>query len=316
MKLLKISTFLLSILAIVLIISCREQEMTNELNHLNQLTPQERHVIIDKGTEPPFSGKYHNHFEQGIYTCRRCDIPLYKSDDKFESGCGWPAFDDEFAGAVKRSMDADGFRTEITCVYCGAHLGHVFEGERHTEKNIRHCVNSISMTFVPAGSQLKRDRAIFAAGCFWGVEHILKEIDGIIDTRAGYIGGHKENPTYREVCDDLTGHAEAVEVIFDPSKVSYEKIARVFFELHDFTQVDRQGPDIGRQYRSAIFYTNDNQKDIANKLISKLTEMEYDVATEVTEASTFWIAEDYHQDYYEKNGQNPYCHARRKVFND
>ncbi len=157
-------------------------------------------------------------------------------------------------------------------------------------------------------------RAIFASGCFWGTEYHLSKVDGVISTTAGYIGGHKENPTYEEVCEGTTGHAEATEVIYDPAKVSYEELARLFFETHDPTQLNRQGPDIGHQYRSGIFYLDDEQKAVAEKLIGLLKNKGYDVVTEVTEATTFWEAEDYHQDYYDHKGTLPYCHVYEKKF--
>jgi len=284
-----------------------------EMNY-NKLTPAEEEVILRKGTERPFSGKYYQHKEAGTYVCKRCGAPLYRSEDKFDSHCGWPSFDDEIPGAIKRVPDADGRRVEIICNNCGAHLGHVFTGEEMTDKNIRHCVNSISLDFIPAREEAETEQAYFAAGCFWGVEYLFKNTDGVISTRVGYMGGETDNPTYRDVCRKQTGHAEAVEVVFDPSKISYEEIARLFFEIHDPTQVNRQGPDIGEQYRSAVFYRNDEQKETAEKLIKILEGKGYDIATEVSPANTFWEAEGYHQDYYQNRGGSPYCHTREKRF--
>lgn len=278
-----------------------------------KLTPEEERVIIHKGTERPFTGKYDKHFEEGVYTCKRCGAKLYESSSKFNSGCGWPAFDDEIPGAVKRLPDRDGIRTEIICANCGGHLGHVFIGEHLTAKNVRHCVNSISLDFIPA-EKIKTERAIFASGCFWGTEYHLKRAPGVISTTVGYTGGHVPNPTYKQVCTDRTGHAEAVEVIYDPEKTTYEKLARLFFETHDFTQLNRQGPDIGKQYRSAIFYLSEEQKKVALSLIETLREKSFNVKTEVTEATKFWPAELYHQDYYQKTGKMPYCHVYRKIF--
>jgi len=281
---------------------------------LNKLTAEEERVIIFKGTEMPFTGKFEKHKEKGTYICKRCDAPLYKSSSKFESGCGWPSFDDEIKGSVKKEKDADGRRTEILCSNCGAHLGHVFYGERFTEKNTRHCVNSISLNFIPEKSERKTETAIFASGCFWGTEYFLKKAKGVVSTEVGYTGGKTENPDYEEVCTGRTGHAEAVKVIYDPSKTSFEELAKYFFETHDPGQLNRQGPDIGEQYRSAIFYLSDEQKSASEKLIKQLKQKGIKVVTEITKAGKFWKAEEYHQDYYEITGKYPYCHKYEKKF--
>jgi peptide methionine sulfoxide reductase msrA/msrB len=286
-----------------------------------KLTSEEERIIVHKGTEPPFSGKFYKFSEDGTYLCKRCGAPLYRSDDKFDSGCGWPSFDAEIKGAVRRNPDPDGSRVEITCARCGAHLGHVFEGEGFTPKDIRHCVNSLSLDFEarkldfqPAESSSTLRKAWFAGGCFWGVEHLLKDREGVRDVRSGYMGGRTKNPGYKEVCSGTTGHLETVEVEFDEAKISYEELAKLFFEIHDPTQADGQGPDLGEQYHSAIFYADEAQKAAVEKLIAVLKGKGYKVVTQVRKADTFWPAEDYHQDYYEKTGKTPYCHAWTKRF--
>jgi len=312
-----ILSFLPVLLAgVFLAVACADKPMkpTSGSENYNELTPEEEYVLLRKGTERPFSGKLLNNKEKGTYICRRCNAPLYRSDDKFDSRCGWPSFDDEIAGAVKRVPDPDGRRTEIVCTNCDGHLGHVFEGEGFTEKDTRHCVNSLSMAFVPAAEEVKTQQAIFASGCFWGTEYFLQKGPGVISTEVGYIGGTKDNPTYKEVCSGTTGHAEAVRVIFDPSRTDYETLARLFFETHDPTQLNRQGPDIGTQYRSGIFFLSDEQKEISEKLIGILRDKGIDVVTELTPADTFWPAEDYHRNYYQKTGGTPYCHGYRKLF--
>ena len=279
------------------------------------LTPDEKRVIIDKGTERPFTGQYYLNKEKGSYHCRQCDAPLFRSDDKFESGTGWPSFDEAIVGAVKQIPDSDGRRTEIVCANCGGHLGHVFFNEELTKKNARYCVNSISLSFDPASKPASTtEKAVFAGGCFWGVEYHFKKVRGVLSTRVGYIGGTSEHPSYKQVCTGKTGHAEALEVEFDPLVVSYETLAKLFFEIHDPTQFDRQGPDAGTQYRSAVFYNNDEQKRIAESLIAQLKSKGYNVVTEVSKAGEFWPAEEYHQDYYEKTGHHPYCHIYQKRF--
>ncbi len=304
--------------------------------HMNELTPDEKRVIENKGTEAAFSGKYYQHKVTGVYHCKRCDAPLYQSTDKFDSGCGWPSFDDKIEGAVREIPDADGRRTEIVCAKCDAHLGHVFRGENLTDKNTRHCVNSISMSFTSATnettaptpdsletrtsekqtteSQPTSAKAYFAGGCFWGTEYFLEQAEGVIEARVGYMGGHVENPSYERICSGTTGHAETVEVEYDPTKTSFESLARLFFEIHDPDQVNRQGPDIGPQYRSAIFYTDEEQKTVTEKLIGLLRDKGHTVATEVVKAEKFWPAENYHQDYYNHNGKKPYCHSYQEKF--
>lgn len=280
---------------------------------LNKLTPEEESVIINKGTEYPFTGEYVNNKEKGVYICKRCNAPLYFSEDKFDSGCGWPSFDDEIRGTVKRVPDADGRRVEIICNNCGAHLGHVFMGEGHTSKNTRHCVNSISMKFVPEGNS-RFQVAYFASGCFWGTEYYFQRAKGVIKTNVGYMGGFTENPTYQDVCKGNTGHIETVQVYYDTEQITYEELLKLFFETHDFTQADGQGPDIGEQYFSVVFYSNEDEKELAEKYINILTDMGYFVATQIRPAQTFWKAEDYHQQYYDKKQGVPYCHFYRKIF--
>ncbi len=158
--------------------------------------------------------------------------------------------------------------------------------------------------------------AYFAGGCFWGVEHYMEQIDGVVRVESGYMGGHVDNPSYEDVSSQESGHLETVRVYFDPAKVPYEVVAKTFFEIHDPTQADGQGPDIGPEYRSAVFVTSDEQRAVVEALIDRLEARGYDVVTTISPAQKFWIAEDYHQDYYVKNQSKPYCHARVDRFGD
>lgn len=281
----------------------------------NKLTKEEERVILHKGTEAPGVGEFTDSEEKGTYICKQCNVALYKSESKFHSGCGWPSFDDEIKGAVTKIPDADGRRTEIVCTNCKGHLGHVFVGEGFTPKNTRHCVNSISMKFIPASKNTQKlESAIFAGGCFWGVEFYFQKAKGVTKTQVGYIGGQTENPTYKEVCGKKTGHIEALEVTFDTNLTSFEEMAKLFFEIHDPTQANGQGNDVGPQYISAVFYKDDQQKATTEKLIEILTKKGDTIATKLFKAPHFWPAEDYHQQYYEKGGGQPYCHSYKKKF--
>lgn len=278
----------------------------------NKLTLEEEKVIVEKGTEPPFSGVYDDFYEKGAYLCRHCNAVLYRSEDKFDAKCGWPSFDDEVSGAVKRQTDADGFRTEILCANCGAHLGHVFIGEGMTPKNTRHCVNSMSLRFVPESrvSESGTKTIILGGGCFWCIEAVFVRIKGVVSAISGYAGGIKSDPTYEQVSSGSTGHAEVVKVEYDPKIVSLDDLLSAFFYVHDPTSVNRQGEDVGEQYRSMILYTDLEQKEAVEKFIEKLEKLKaYDrpIVTEVKPFSDFYKAEEYHQQYFEKNPHHSYC---------
>lgn len=280
---------------------------------MNKLTPEEARVIIDKGTEAPFSGAYENFFQNGVYICRRCQAPLYRSEDKFDAHCGWPSFDAEIPGAVKRSTDADGSRIEISCARCLAHLGHVFTGEKLTPKDTRYCVNSLSMKFIPAKEWAnKKETAYLGGGCFWCVEAIFRRIKGVVSVTPGYAGGDKDHPTYQEICSGRTGHVEIVKIEYDPIKISYEAILNIFFTTHDATELNRQGADEGTQYRSIVLFEDENQKEITEKFIKKLEAdkiFSRPIVTEIKPLDRFYEAEDYHKNYFEKNPEAAYCQA-------
>ena len=273
-------------------------------------------IVCQKSTERPFSGQYNDFALAGTYLCRQCGLALFRSKTKFHSGCGWPSFDQEIQDAVKKITDSDGVRTEIDCARCDAHLGHVFQGEWLTILNTRYCVNSLSLDFVNDRQIKDSEEAILAGGCFWGVEYYLKLLSGVLKIESGYTGGQKNIPVYEDVCRGNSGHFEAVRVLYDPLKLNYETLIKYFFEIHDPTQENRQGPDIGQQYQSAIFYYNDPQKETVVRLSDQLKALDYNVKTKILPVSIFWRAEDSHQDYYQKSGKEPYCHHYIKRFKD
>ena len=306
------------------------------------LTKEQYEVTQKEATEAPFKNKFWDYKGPGIYVDVVSGEPLFSSLDKFDSGCGWPSFTKPIEQkniAQKEDNKLSQKRIEVRSKVADSHLGHVFH-DGPAPSGLRYCINSAALRFIPVdklkdegyGQYLnlfpeatlkgtetaikKTEMAILAGGCFWGMEEMFRKKSGVTETIVGYTGGEMDAPAYTDVKTGKTGHAEAIKIVFDPSIISYEEILKFFFKIHNPTTLDRQENDVGSQYRSAIFYTDEEQKKTAEKikgLVERSEKWKRPIVTQIVPAKKFWPAEEYHQKYLVKYPNGYSCHFVRNM---
>ena len=298
---------------------------------IKALTPDQYRVTQRNGTERAYSGEFWLHDEPGIYVDVVSGEPLFASVDKFDSRTGWPSFTKPVDGrnvVTKRDFTMLFPRTEVRSAHGDSHLGHVFKDGPRNRGGLRYCINSAALRFVhrddleaqgysdyvtlfsKEDSMSEYKTATLAGGCFWGMQDLIRRQPGVVSTRVGYTGGRNANATYR----NHPGHAEAIEIVYDPAQTDYRALLEFFFQIHDPSTKDRQGNDLGSSYRSAIFYVDDEQKQVALDTIADVDACGLwpgKVVTEVGPASDFWEAEPEHQDYLLRIPNGYTCHWPR-----
>jgi len=274
------------------------------------LTEEQFRVTRLKGTERAGSGEFCERHEPGLYGCVCCNTPLFDSREKFDSSSGWPSFTlpvKENAIKYKKDTSHGMIRIEAMCNTCDAHQGHVFP-DGPAPSGLRYCINSISMKLI--NDSQKEESLVVGNGCFWCTEAVFQNINGVLKVESGYSGGFIKNPAYREISQGTTGHAEVIQLTFNPDIIAYADLLRIFFTTHDPTTLNRQGYDSGTQYRSVIFFRGNEEEKLAKEVLNEMQAVyEQPIVTEISQLGAFYKADQDHQDYYNQNKGNSYCQA-------